>query len=238
MSVAAQPLTDDDAVVSPWWIRRVLIVLSLVFARTRSRSWSTSTMTPERGAPNATLAFWSVGFGMFVLLMAARIPTPLYPLYEIRFRFPAPVLTMVFAAYVVGNLEVLLLLGSLSDQIGRRPVLRAELARLPALREEFWRDGNVPGTGAGLNQALEKAGRVADFLELAELMCIDSLHRTESAGGHFREESQTADGETPRDDEHNAYVAAWRHAGAGAPPLLDKAPLAFDNIALSQRSYK
>jgi hypothetical protein len=123
---------------------------------------------------------------------------------------------MVFA--VVGNLEVRLMLGSLSHQIGRRPVLCAELARLPALREECRCDVNVPGAGAGLNQALEKAGWAADFLELAELVCIDALHRIESAGGHLREESQTADGEALRDDEHCAYVAAWRQAGAGAPP--------------------
>ncbi len=116
--------------------------------------------------------------------------------------------------------------------------LRAALVRLPVLRDEFWRDVAVPGTGAELNQSLERAGRVADFLELAELICIDALHRTESAGGHFREESQTPDGEALRDDEHFSYVAAWRHAGPGAPPLLDKEPLAFDNITLSQRSYK
>jgi succinate dehydrogenase / fumarate reductase flavoprotein subunit len=116
--------------------------------------------------------------------------------------------------------------------------LRSALARLPELRAEFWRHVAVPGTGAELNQSLERAGRVADFLELAELMCIDALHRTESAGGHFREESQTADGEALRDDEHFSYVAAWRHAGAGAPPVLDKEPLVFDNITLTQRSYK
>jgi succinate dehydrogenase / fumarate reductase flavoprotein subunit len=116
--------------------------------------------------------------------------------------------------------------------------LRAALGRLPALRDEFWRDVAVSGAGAELNQSLERAGRVADFLELAELMCIDALHRTESAGGHFREESQTPDGEALRDDEYFSYVAAWRHAGAGEPPLLDKEPLAFDSIALSQRSYK
>jgi succinate dehydrogenase / fumarate reductase flavoprotein subunit len=116
--------------------------------------------------------------------------------------------------------------------------LRSALARLPELRAEFWRHVAVPGAGAELNQSLERAGRVADFLELAELMCIDALHRTESAGGHFREESQTADGEALRDDEHFSYVAAWRHAGAGAPPVLDKEPLVFDNITLTQRSYK
>ncbi|MEO8628086.1 MAG: succinate dehydrogenase (quinone) flavoprotein subunit, partial [Betaproteobacteria bacterium] len=116
--------------------------------------------------------------------------------------------------------------------------LRVALGRIPELREEFWRNVNVPGFDLELNQALEKAGRVADFLELAELMCIDALHRTESAGGHFREESQTADGEALRDDVDFSYVAAWRYAGPGAQPLLDKEPLAFENIHLSQRSYK
>ena len=127
------------------------------------------------------------------------------------------------------------------DQCGmsrRDAGLRAALARIPALRDEFWSDVAVPGAGAELNQTLEKAGRVADFLELAELMCIDALHRTESAGGHFREESQTADGEALRDDEHFSYVAAWRHVGPGTEPVLDKEPLEFENIALSQRSYK
>ncbi|MEO9161497.1 MAG: fumarate reductase/succinate dehydrogenase flavoprotein subunit [Casimicrobiaceae bacterium] len=116
--------------------------------------------------------------------------------------------------------------------------LRAALSRIPELREAFWRDVNVPGSGAELNQALEKAGRVADFLELAELMCIDALHRTESAGGHFREESQTADGEALRDDARFSYVAAWQYAGPGAAPVLMKEPLEFQNIELSQRSYR
>ncbi len=96
----------------------------------------------------------------------------------------------------------------------------------------------MPGTGESLNQALEKAGRVADFLELAELMCLDALQRTESCGGHFREESQTADGEALRDDEHFAYAAAWQYAGEGSAPLLAKEPLAFETVHLSQRSYK
>ncbi len=116
--------------------------------------------------------------------------------------------------------------------------LRAALARIPALREAFWRNVNVPGSEAELNPALEKAGRVADFLELAELMCIDALHRTESAGGHFREESQTADGEALRDDARFSYVAAWQYAGPGAAPVLMKEPLEFQNIELSQRSYR
>jgi succinate dehydrogenase / fumarate reductase flavoprotein subunit len=116
--------------------------------------------------------------------------------------------------------------------------LRQALARIPQLREEFWRNVKIPGTGVELNQSLEKAGRVADFLELAELMCKDALHRTESCGGHFREESQTPEGEALRDDEHFTYVAAWEYAGASAEPLLNKEPLTFENVTLSQRSYK
>ena len=116
--------------------------------------------------------------------------------------------------------------------------LRKALELIPPLREEFWRNVNVPGSDNHLNQALEKAGRVADFLELAELMCIDALHRTESCGGHFREESQTPDGEALRDDENFAYVAAWQYGGEGSAPTLHKEPLVFENVKLSQRSYK
>ncbi|MEO7367483.1 MAG: fumarate reductase/succinate dehydrogenase flavoprotein subunit, partial [Gemmatimonadaceae bacterium] len=116
--------------------------------------------------------------------------------------------------------------------------LRKALELIPKLREEFWRDVNVPGSDAELNQALEKAGRVADFFELAELMCRDALHRTESCGGHFREESQTPDGEALRDDEHFAYVAAWEYRGDSEAPALSKEPLIFENVKLSQRSYK
>jgi len=116
--------------------------------------------------------------------------------------------------------------------------LKQALARIPVLRDEFWQGVNVPGSDRQLNQALEKAGRVADFFELAELMCIDALHRRESCGGHFREESQTPDGEALRDDEHFAYVAAWEYAGADAQPVLHKEPLVFENVKLSQRSYR
>jgi succinate dehydrogenase / fumarate reductase flavoprotein subunit len=116
--------------------------------------------------------------------------------------------------------------------------LREALARIPELREDFWRDVNVPGSDVELNQALEKAGRVADFLELAELMCRDALHREESCGGHFREEYQTEDGEALRDDERFAYVAAWEYGGRDAEPRLHKEPLAFEYVHLAQRSYK
>jgi succinate dehydrogenase / fumarate reductase, flavoprotein subunit len=98
--------------------------------------------------------------------------------------------------------------------------LREALQEIPALREDFWRNVMVPGVGESLNQTLEKAGRLSDFLELAELCCIDALHRTESCGAHFREESQTSDGEARRDDDHFAYVAAWEYAGEGKPPIL------------------
>ncbi|HJQ12725.1 MAG TPA: fumarate reductase/succinate dehydrogenase flavoprotein subunit [Gemmatimonadaceae bacterium] len=116
--------------------------------------------------------------------------------------------------------------------------LETALTKVRALRDEYWRDVNVPGSDAELNQALEKAGRVADFLELAELMVIDALHRQESCGAHFREEYQTPDGEALRDDENFSYVAAWEYAGDGNAPILNKEPLVFENVKLSQRSYK
>jgi len=116
--------------------------------------------------------------------------------------------------------------------------LRKALDRIPELRREFWTNVTVPGTGAALNQSLEKAGRVADFLELAELMCLDALHRTESCGGHFRAESQTEDGEAERDDENFSYAAAWEYAGAGQAPVLHKEELDFEYVHPSKRSYK
>ncbi len=116
--------------------------------------------------------------------------------------------------------------------------LRTALVEIPKLRDEFWHDVRVPGTGAELNQSLEYAGRVADFLELAELMCLDALDREESCGAHFRVEHQTPDGEALRDDDEFAYVAAWDYAGEGKPPALRKEPLVFENVHLSQRSYK
>lgn len=115
--------------------------------------------------------------------------------------------------------------------------LRKALERIPELREEFWRRVKVPGSGEALNQALEKANRVADFLELAELMCLDALHRTESCGGHFREESQTPDGEALRDDEAFSYAAAWEFTGAGEAPVLHKEALHFEYVHPTQRSY-
>jgi succinate dehydrogenase / fumarate reductase flavoprotein subunit len=118
--------------------------------------------------------------------------------------------------------------------------LQKALNVIPQIREQFWKEVVVPSTGdtVAFNQELEKAGRVADFLELAELICIDALQRNESCGGHFREEYQTPDGEAKRDDEHFAYAAAWEYAGEGKPPILNKEPLTFEAVHLSQRSYK
>jgi succinate dehydrogenase / fumarate reductase, flavoprotein subunit len=116
--------------------------------------------------------------------------------------------------------------------------LKNALERVPQLREEFWKNVNVLGGGEELNQALENAGRVADFLEFGELMCLDALHRNESCGGHFREEYQTPDGEARRNDEAFSYVAAWEYTGPGNQPILSKEPLAFEYVHPSQRSYK
>ncbi|MCX7867296.1 MAG: fumarate reductase/succinate dehydrogenase flavoprotein subunit [Limisphaera sp.] len=119
-----------------------------------------------------------------------------------------------------------------------RAGLELALRRIPELREEFWHNVNVPGEATTLNQALEKANRVADFLELAELMCLDALHREESCGGHFREEHQLPDGEAKRDDEHFAYVAAWEYAGPDRAPVLNREPLVYEEVRMTTRSYK
>ncbi|MFI7428913.1 fumarate reductase/succinate dehydrogenase flavoprotein subunit [Micromonospora sp. NPDC049836] len=114
--------------------------------------------------------------------------------------------------------------------------LRKAIDEIRTLRDEFWQRVRVPGEGEGLNQSLEKAGRVADFFELAELMCIDALHREESCGGHFRAEHQTPDGEAQRDDDRFAYVAAWEYTGD--QPVLHKEDLTFEYVHPTQRSYK
>jgi len=116
--------------------------------------------------------------------------------------------------------------------------LNENLKKIPALREEFWKNVNVTGTGAELNQQLENAWRTADFLEFAELMCRDALHRNESCGGHFRVEYQTEDGEAMRNDADYCYVGAWESKGVGKEPELHKEPLKFENIHLAVRSYK
>jgi succinate dehydrogenase / fumarate reductase flavoprotein subunit len=116
--------------------------------------------------------------------------------------------------------------------------LETAIGQIRALREEYWQNVNVPGSGDDLNQSLEKAGRVADFFELGELMCIDARERNESCGGHFREEYQTPEGEAQRDDDHFSYVAAWGYTGPGNRPELSKEPLEFHYVHPSQRSYK
>ncbi|HEY5621201.1 MAG TPA: fumarate reductase/succinate dehydrogenase flavoprotein subunit, partial [Pontiella sp.] len=116
--------------------------------------------------------------------------------------------------------------------------LQAALEKIPLIREAFWKDVNVPGSADDLNQALEKAYRVADFMEFAELMVKDALHRSESCGGHFREESQTEEGEALRDDDRFCYVAAWEFQGLDNEPVLHKEELTFEEVKLSQRSYK
>jgi succinate dehydrogenase / fumarate reductase, flavoprotein subunit len=116
--------------------------------------------------------------------------------------------------------------------------LRKALTRIRELRTEFWSDVRVLGSNEELNQALERAGRVADFFELGELMCIDALVRRESCGGHFRVESQTPDGEALRDDAEFAYVSAWEFAGDEGRPILHKEPLIYEHVEMKQRSYK
>ena len=116
--------------------------------------------------------------------------------------------------------------------------LTKAIGSIQALKEEFWQNVTVPGSGEDLNQQLENAARVADFIELGELMCIDALDRKESCGGHFREEYQTPDGEAQRDDENYAYAAAWEYKGPGVAPALNKEQLSFEYVKPSQRSYK
>jgi succinate dehydrogenase / fumarate reductase flavoprotein subunit len=116
--------------------------------------------------------------------------------------------------------------------------LKKALELIPQIREEFWKNLRIPGSGNDLNQSLEAAGRVADFLEIGELMCLDALERRESCGGHFREEWQTEEGEALRDDENFAHVAAWEYKGEGQAPVRHTEQLTFENVHLATRSYK
>src|SRR5690625_1228340 len=116
--------------------------------------------------------------------------------------------------------------------------LTKAIGLIRALREECWRNVKVTGENEELNQTLERAGSVADFFELGELMCIDALHREESCGGHFRSESQTEDHEALRDDENFAYVAAWQWGGEDGKPVLRKEDLEYEYVEMKQRSYK
>ena len=115
--------------------------------------------------------------------------------------------------------------------------LKEAIQKLKALKEEFWKRVRVPGDNQ-INAELEKAGRVADFIELGELMCTDALHRRESCGGHFRVEMQTDEGEAKRDDQNFRYAAAWEFKGEGQPETLHKEALEFENVKLAERSYK
>src|SRR5262249_27198903 len=119
-----------------------------------------------------------------------------------------------------------------------RTGLQEALKRIPALRAEFWENVNVLGGDMEFNQSLEYAGRVADFMEFAELLCTDALHREESCGGHFREEYQTEDGEAKRNDAEFAYVAAWEFQGVGKPETLHKEALVYEEVKMATRSYK
>ena len=119
-----------------------------------------------------------------------------------------------------------------------RAGLEQALKLIPALREEFWAEVLVPGAADTLNQSLEQAGRVADFLELGELLCLDALTREESCGGHFREEHQYPDGECRRDDANFAHVAAWEYQGDDRAPLRNTEPLNYEFVKMSVRNYK
>jgi succinate dehydrogenase / fumarate reductase flavoprotein subunit len=129
----------------------------------------------------------------------------------------------------------------MSDHVGmmrNEAGLKEALKLVRELQEEFWRDLNIPGTMKEVNIELEKAGRVADFFELAELLITDAMNRKESCGAHFREEFQTPDGEAQRNDKEFAYVAAWQYDGEGRPHILHKEDLKFEEVEMKVRSYK
>jgi succinate dehydrogenase / fumarate reductase, flavoprotein subunit len=116
--------------------------------------------------------------------------------------------------------------------------LQKAIKEIREIRDEFWRDVRITGEPDNLNPELEKAGRVADFFDIGELMALDALDRKESCGGHFREESVTEDGEAKRDDANYTYVSCWEYKGEGVEPVLHKEDLVFENVKLTQRSYK
>jgi len=134
--------------------------------------------------------------------------------------------------------ELGLLMWDYCGMARNREGLQEVIPKIRDLREQFWKDVRVPGSGKGLNQSLEKAGRVADFMEFSELLAIDALHREESCGGHFREEYQTEDGEAARQDDDYSYVAGWEFEDVGEEPVLHREPLNFENVTPTTRSYK
>ena len=144
--------------------------------------------------------------------------------------------TRVQAAKLCERLQLPVFVGMRLWEPSVEGALKQALERIPALREEFWHDVAVLGSGETFNQELEYAGRVADFLEFAELLCHDALHREESCGAHFREEHQTALGEPVRDDTRFSYVAAWEYVPNGRP-VLHKEPLLFEFVKPSMRTY-
>jgi succinate dehydrogenase / fumarate reductase flavoprotein subunit len=134
--------------------------------------------------------------------------------------------------------ELGLLLWEKCGMARSRESLQEALQKIPSLREEFWQNLNLQGGDMELNQSLEQAGRVADFLEFGELMCLDALEREESCGAHFREEHQTKEGEAVRNDEEFCHVAAWQYTGTDSKPVRNVEPLVFENVKLATRSYK
>jgi succinate dehydrogenase / fumarate reductase flavoprotein subunit len=125
-----------------------------------------------------------------------------------------------------------------AGMVRNAPELKKALKKIPELREEFWSGAAVPGADKDLNQTLEKAMRVADFLEFSELLVRDALERKESCGGHFREESCSPDGEARRDDAHFSHVSVWEYQGGEREALLHKEPLKFEHVKPAERSYK
>jgi succinate dehydrogenase / fumarate reductase, flavoprotein subunit len=134
--------------------------------------------------------------------------------------------------------ELGLLLWEKCGMARSRESLQEALQKIPSLREEFWQNLNLQGGDMELNQSLEQAGRVADFLEFGELLCLDALEREESCGAHFREEYQTKEGEAVRNDEDFCHVAAWQFTGTDSKPVRNVEPLVFENVKLATRSYK
>ncbi len=170
--------------------------------------------------------------------VSAERPEVRAALLEVRARIAQLVAARGTRTVTSFHRELGQLLWQQCGMVRSREGLAAALKELPELRRRFYEDVRIPGTGEELNQELEHAGRTADFLELAELMCRDALHREESCGSHFRKEHQMQDGEAARNDRDFAHVALWQYAGEAQEPVLMREPLAFENVTLAQRSYR